>query len=123
MRTPLGCLVLIITVFVSTTIFSALRTVSYNLAGIQPNMAPEMFIIFAPIVAAPVALAAALIHVVFRKFFAYKKMIEWAGAGFWYGSLFVGLISPILLLIPALLNPFVFAMLRRKKAQKLTGLN
>lgn len=90
-------------------------------------MAPEMFIIFAPIIAAPVALAAALIHVVFRKFFSYKKIIEWVGAGFWYGSLFVGLISPVLLLIPALFNPFVFAMLRRKRAhkapQKLPGSN
>ena len=84
----------------------------YEIAGAQPNMGPEMFLVFSPIVAAPVAALAAAAHLIFARFFAFRSGWQWASAGTMYSMVLLGLISPWLLLGPILVNPITLRLAR-----------
>ena len=118
MKTWTGCVLLVIATFVGAAAFSAVRMFLYKAEGLQPNMAPEMFVIFSPVLALPIALVAVLIHAIFAGRFAFSKPWQWLGAGIAYSALLLGLISPWLLIIPLALNPitlrFVQGVSRRK---------
>jgi hypothetical protein len=113
MKAWIGCVILATSVFVGSALFSALRVVLYKLAGTETNMAPEMFVIFSPVLALPVAVVAVLIHAVFAKTFAFSSGWSWLLAGLAYSSLLLGLISPWLLLIPLVANPVTNLILLR----------
>ena len=106
-KNTIGFAVLVISVFASTMASALARTIWYKYSGYQPNMAPEMFVIFSPVIAAPLALAAGIIHGVFRSYFSYTTATQWFIAGVSYGALTLALISPWLLLVLLIVNPVV----------------
>lgn len=100
-----GCLVA--AVFVGSAIFSGVRTYLYIYKGLQPNMAPQMFVIFSPILAAPIAVIALAAHIAFANYFRFDTYWKWLLSGISYSSILLVLISPWLLLIPLIFNPIV----------------
>jgi len=100
-----GALALVIGAMIGSVAFSALRTWWYNHLGLRPNMAPEMFILLAPILAIPIATFALLVHLVGRRWFAYESIWSWFGAGISYATVLLALISPWFLLVTAFVNP------------------
>lgn len=105
MKSWLGYIWLVVAIFLGSAAFSGLRTLNYIYKGLQPNMAPQMFILFSPVLAAPVALVTLLIHIVFYRYFKFDSFWKWFLPGISYSSLLLGLISPWLLIIPLVLNP------------------
>lgn len=115
MKIWIGCIYLVVAVFVGAAGFSALRTWYYIYNGFQPNMAPQMFIIFSPVLAMPIAILALLIHSIFSRFFKFDAYWQWTLAGLSYSVVLLGLITPWLLLIPLLLNPITWQLFIRWK--------
>ena len=113
-----GCAILTVSIFVGAAFFSAVRTMMYNAAGLQPNMGAEMFILFSPLLGAPIAIVAVIIHSWFAGFFRFSSGWQWAYAGASYSSILLGLISPGLLLIPLLANPITLKFLRTIKFKR-----
>ncbi len=101
----LGFLGIALGAIVGSAVWSALRTWTYILEGRQPNMGPELFVLFSPVLAIPIALAAGIGHVLAHKYFAYRHWWQWVVAGLMYSTVLLGLVSPWLLLIPAVINP------------------
>jgi len=85
----------------------------YNAAGLQPNMAAEMFILVSPLLAAPIAVVAVMVHSWYAGYFGFRSGWQWAYAGLSYSSILLGLISPGLLLVPLLANPITLKFLRK----------
>lgn len=113
MKTWIGCILLAVSTFVGAAMFSALRVVLYKALGEQPNMAPEMFIVFSPVLAAPIAIVVVLIHALFLKKFEFERAWQWVGSGVAYSTLLLGLISPWLLIVPLALNPITILLVQR----------
>ena len=116
MKTWEGCALMVVAIFVGSALFSGLDTIVYKVKGLQPNMAPEMFIIFSPVLALPIALGAVLLHAIFAKFFGFSRWSQWCWAGIAYASVLLGLISPWLLLIPLILNPLTLRLVKGASA-------
>ena len=91
-----------------SAVWSALRTLMYVVEGRQPNMGPELFILFSPVLALPIAIGAGILHLIMHRYFAYRHWWQWMLAGAMYSSVLLGLISPWLLLVPLVINPIVF---------------
>jgi len=106
-----GCL--IAAVFLGSALFSGIRVYYYIYMGFQPNMGPEILVIMSPILAAPIAVIAFLVHVIFANYFKFDTCWKWFLSGISYASLFLGLIDPWLLLIPLVFNPIVITVERR----------
>ena len=84
---------LIAGIFVGAIAFSFLRVLQYKYAGSQPDMAPEMFVLFSPILSIPIVLLAVIIHFLLRSRFTYKNIFSWFLAGIAYSSIFLLLIA------------------------------
>jgi len=80
-----------------------------------PRMGPEVFLLFAPILAAPIALVALAIHFVARGRFAIRSDGELVLAGLPYSAMLLGLISPWLLALVPLLHPWFWRVLRASR--------
>ena len=106
-----GCL--IAAVFLGSALFSGIRVYYYIYMGFQPNMGPGMFVVFSPVLAAPIAVIAFLVHVIFANYFKFDTCWKWFLSGISYASLLLGLIDPWLLLIPLVFNPIVITVERR----------
>jgi hypothetical protein len=104
---------LVLGVFIGTLCCAVLRVLQYKIRGWEPNMAPEMFILFAPVLACPVAVVALIAHFTFRSTFVYATSSQWLVAGLCYSSVFLLLITPWLFLVVILLNVFTLKKLRR----------
>jgi hypothetical protein len=89
-------------VFVGAIGCPILRVIQYKLNDWQPNMAPEMFVIFAPVLALPIALFAPAAHFAMRATYGYQRDSYWFLAGIAYSTVFLLLITPWLLPIVAL---------------------
>ena len=89
---------LIAGVFIGAILFSAMRTSIYYLKGAQPNMAAEMFIVFAPILSLPIVIITVVIHVLLRRKIRFNSP-QWLFAGMCYSSVFLLLISPWLIFL------------------------
>ena len=118
MKTWIGCILLAVSIFVGSAMFSALRMVLYKALGEQPNMAPEMFIVFSPVLAAPIVIIAVLVHALFAKKFEFEGAWKWIGSGVAYSTLLLGLISPWLLIVPLTVNPITILLVRRATREK-----
>jgi hypothetical protein len=101
---------------IGSALWSALRTLVYIIEGRQPNMGPELFILFSPVLAVPIVIAAGIIHVAMTRYFAYQRWWQWALAGVMYSSILLGLISPWLLLVPLVFNPIVLRAFSKRAA-------
>jgi hypothetical protein len=88
---------LIVGVFVGAISCAIVRVAQYKLNGLQPNMAPEMFILFAPVLALPIALVALIAHFAMRASFTYRRDSHWFLAGVAYASVLLLLVTPWLL--------------------------
>jgi uncharacterized membrane protein len=95
-------MILTLGVFIGAVIFSVVRVFQYKWLGLQPGMAPEMFVIFSPVLALPVAMIAVVVHYFFRNSFKYQNPTRWFFAGVIYSSILLLLVSPWLLLIVAI---------------------
>jgi hypothetical protein len=115
MKTWAGCICLVVAVFMGAAVFSGLRTWYYIHSGLTPNMAPQMFIIFSPVLAAPISFLALLIHIIFRRFFQLDAYWKWFLAGISYSSVLLGLITPWLFLIPLIFNPINYRLFFYRK--------
>jgi hypothetical protein len=113
MTTLRGCALLAIATFVGAAMFSVLDVLKYKALGLQPNMAPEMFVVFSPIIALPIVIIAVLIHSIFARQFGFTKAWHWMAAGLAYSSVLLGFINPWLLLIPLAVNPITIHLARR----------
>jgi hypothetical protein len=113
MKTWIGCILLAVSTFVGAALFSALRVVLYKTLSEQPNMAPEMFIVFSPVLAAPIVFVVVIVHALFAKKFEFKGTWQWIGSGLAYSTLLLGLISPWLLIVPLAINPITILLVRR----------
>lgn len=91
-------------IFLGAAFFSACRTLYYIVLGLEPNIAPQMFIVFSPILALPIAVAAAIVHGIIG-ILTYDRGLKWFFAGISYSSILLGLITPWLLLVFVFLNP------------------
>lgn len=97
---------LAIGVFVGAAASSGLRTMIYVLGDRQPDMGPQLFILFSPILGAPIAGIALALHLAARKWFAYDRYWKWFAAGCGWGAILLVLVTPWLGLTAALLvNP------------------
>lgn len=121
MKAWVGCLWLVLAVFIGGALFSGVRTLYYIVAELHPNIGPQMFIAVSPILSAPIALIATLVHVLFRSEFGYDAYWKWFIAGISYSSILLGLISPWLLLIPIALNPVTAKVIRGNSTTKVVG--
>lgn len=108
----------------ATVVLSIARTLYYFAIDRQPEMSPMMFIVFAPIVALPFMLVAALAELVARRLLPRLKRPSrlWSlliGAS--YTSPLFGLIDMRLLVLCLLINPVVMHVLlaRRERADAL----
>lgn len=117
-----GILWLALGTFLGSALCSALRTLTYHSEGRQPNMAPELFIVFSPILALPIVLLAGIVHVLAHRYFGYRHGWQWALAGAMYSSIMLGLISPWLLLVPLVVNPIVLRAMRGRPNAEAAGL-
>lgn len=108
-----GIVAMIAGIFVGAAGFSAIRTIYYIAQGAQPNIAPQMFIVFSPILAFPITVAAVVLHAIFNKFLTFDRYWKWFLAGISYSSIVLGLISPWLLFIFVILNPVVIKLSQR----------
>ena len=115
MRTWTGPVLLVIATFLGSAAFSAIRMFIYKAEGLQPNMAPEMFIVFSPVLALPIALIGVLIHIVFARRFGFSRPWQWFAAGVAYSTLVLGLINPWLLVVPLVLNPVTLRLFKPDK--------
>jgi len=106
MKKTWGLIWMTLSVFVGAVIFSSLRTLQYILNDYHPNIAPGMFIILSPVLALPIALVAIMLNAIFARYLLLDAYWKWVLSGVAYSSILLGLISPWLLLIPLLLNPF-----------------
>jgi hypothetical protein len=114
MSRMIGILWIAVGAVTGSAVWSALRTLTYILEGRQPNMGPELFILFSPVLALPIVITAGILHFIMHRYFAYRHWWQWALAGVMYSSVLLGLISPWLLLVPVAINPIVLrAFLRR----------
>ena len=111
MKTWTGCVLLVVATFLGAALFSAIRTALYHAEGLHSNMAPEMFIVFSPVLALPIAVVAVLIHSVFANRFRYSNAWQWFFSGIAYSSLLIGLINPWLLVIPLMVNPITLRII------------
>ncbi|MGN7916754.1 hypothetical protein [Lysobacter sp. 22409] len=117
-------LLLMLGVATATVVLSIARTLYYFAIDRQPEMSPIMFIVFAPIVALPFMLVAALAELVARRLLPRLKRPSrlWSlliGAS--YTSPLFGLIDTHLLVLCLLINPVVMHVLlaRRERADAL----
>ncbi|WP_408951068.1 hypothetical protein [Lysobacter sp. Hz 25] len=97
-----------------TVVLSVIRTLYYFAIDRQPEMSPMMFILFAPIVALPFMLAAALTEFVARRLLPRLKRPSrlWSlliGAS--YTSPLFGLIDARMLVLCVLINPVIMHVL------------
>jgi tellurite resistance protein TehA-like permease len=99
-------------VFIGAVLFSSMRVWFYIYQGIQPNMAPQMFILFSPIMGVLISVPAILLQVVFRKIINFNSYWKWFLAGLSYSSVLLGLITPWLLAVFILLNPLSLKLLK-----------
>lgn len=113
MKTWKGLVILVASVFFGVLLWSTIRMLMYKIAGLQPNMGPELFVLFAPLVAAPIALVALVIHLLLLKFFSYRTALPWFLSGVSYSSFVLGEIHEWLLLIPILTTPLLIVGLRK----------
>ena len=118
----LNYLLLFVGVQMGAIVFSAIRTLYYFLMGVQSNMGPQLFIIFAPILSIPFTIIAFIIHITLSKYFSFNRYTEWFCAGVSYALPLLGLISGWLLLLFVICNPFSYTELQRLgKKRKKTG--
>ena len=115
---------LVFGVFTSTPVLSIIRMLYYFAIDRQPEMSPMMFIVFAPIVALPFMLIAALAELVARRLLPRLKRPSWLWSlliGASYTSPLFGLIDARLLVLCLLINPVVMHVLlaRRERADAL----
>jgi hypothetical protein len=103
-------------VFAGTVFWSVLRLMQYKILALQPNMAPEMFVLFAPVLAVPIALISLAVHIFIRKSFSYPTYALWFVAGVCYSSIFLLLISPWLLPVVAFIYFFILRKIQGHKA-------
>jgi len=73
-----------------------------------------MFVVFSPVLAAPIAVIAFLVHVIFANYFKFDTYWKWFLSGISYASLVLGLIDPWLLLIPLVVNPIVITVVVKR---------
>jgi hypothetical protein len=102
-----GCSYLSIGAISGALLWSVLRVIQYKVEDLRPNMAPEIFVIIAPVLAIPLAVVACLLHAYFSRWFAYSRGWHWFAAGIAYSTVFLGLVDPWLLLVPLIANPVV----------------
>jgi hypothetical protein len=112
-----GYLLLALGVVGGTILVGVIRLIAYKAANVQPNMAPEIYFVFAPVLAMPILVGSIIVHVLFSKYFDYKTGSAWFFSGLSYASFLLYLISDLLLIVPILTNPALVLFLRRKFGQ------
>ena len=75
--------------------------------GRQPNMGSELFMLFSPVVAPPIVIMAAIVHLLAHKYLAYRYWWQWVSAGVAYSGVLLELVSPWLLLLVAIFAPLI----------------
>jgi len=118
-----GCTILALAVLIGVVVVSAFRMAIYKTTGTQPNMGPEMFLVFAPVVAVPIAAAGLLLHVVARRWFSFHSAWQWAAAGFTYSLVSLVLIDAWLVLPAAMAICLLVIRLRRRTPQGMDDAN
>jgi hypothetical protein len=96
---------MIMGIFLGAILFSGIRTWYYIYKGFQPNIAPQMFIIFSPVLGALISVIALGIHGILGHYLNFNGYWKWFLAGISYSSVLLCLISPWLLLFPVIFNP------------------
>src|SRR5262245_50738927 len=86
-------------------IVAVLRVFYYHALELRPNIAPEMGLLYFPLLAVPLLLIVATLHVFLRVFFDYRSRLNWFLAGVWHAMLLLCLIDNRLLALSLLLNP------------------
>jgi hypothetical protein len=104
-------------VFVGAIGCSILRVMQYKLNDWQPNVAPEMFVVLAPVLALPIALIALAAHFAIRATYAYRQDSHWVLAGIAYSTIYLLLITPWLLPMVALAYFFAIRKIDRVSAK------
>jgi hypothetical protein len=108
-----NCAILTLGVFIGSAIFSAIRTEYYLYNKIQTEVGPQMFVAVSPILAVPIVIIALVIHIPLRNYFKFNVSWKWFLSGISYASILLGLISPWMLIIPIVLNPFSLKLISK----------
>jgi hypothetical protein len=117
MKTWRGAFVLVIGLILGAIAFSAVSASYYMYSGLyrEMEMGPQMFVVFSPILAMPIVIIALLIHIPLSRYFNFDRYWKWFLAGVSYSSVFLGIISVWLLIVPIILNPFSLKLLTRQR--------
>ena len=105
MKNFYGFILMILGIFIGAAFFSSLRTSYYIYYGIKPNMAPQIFIVFSPVLAIIISIFVSIVHIILKNYLVFDKYWKWFLSGVSYSSVLLGLISPWLLIIPVFINP------------------
>jgi|SRR6266850_883436 len=99
-------------VYAGALVLSVLRTAAYEYQGIQPNMTPMMFILFAPLVGTALAIIAVICEAVLTAFWR-RPASFWQAVviGASYTSFLLFFVNPWLTIICLLLNPVAIRLL------------
>lgn len=80
-------------ILIGAVMCAAVRIMQYNFLGTHPNMAPEMFMVFAPILALPLLIVSIIVHALFHRKTKSAISFNWLLVGGCYSVIFLLLVS------------------------------
>lgn len=108
--------VLVVMTYAGAILWTALRVAVHRLTIPYPHMGPEVFFLFAPVLATPIAVLGVVFHLATSRRWCLRGYHDFALAGLSYSAVLLVLISPWLIFIVLLLHPWLWRFLSREPA-------